>query len=252
MVRPDFLPVTVIVISLDLERRSLSVSFRVGMCASSFSGAPPLSRSSRQGGVFDFTFGFVGPPTRSNSLNPPAKDAGNAEQSASPLNSFQHLENRTDRIPIAGRGRHSEKVVNRAQTSDGPHFTPVNAEKKSIVLGEDSHQPLAACRNANGDRRRKARLLAQYAHEANHIGRRRLAVKRIVRCGRDQFLTSADHYLGLKWYVQEQFGAQAFLAEPTANHKCSGCADVDYAVILQFVRENAWAKAPVPAHVDAP
>jgi len=85
------------------------------------------------------------------------------------LLAFQNPHDCDDRVPIAGRRRHTEQSVEPAKIADRPHVTTVHSEDEALVGRDDSHEPLPARRKLDRKGSADAAGLRQDTDEANSI-----------------------------------------------------------------------------------
>jgi hypothetical protein len=61
----------------------------------------------------------------------------------------------------------------------------------------------------------------------------------------------ADHHVSFEWQSTRDFCAEFRSRDRPSNHKGSSGANVHDIEVLQLLRQDARAKGPVPANVDA-
>jgi hypothetical protein len=91
----------------------------------------------------------------------------------------------------------------------------------------------------------------QDAHESNDVGSYRLGSERILHLQADKIATVAEHSFRLDWQLAQQRSPEFCSRARLTNDKRTRSSDIHDARVAQFPCEDAWAKRPVPANVDA-
>src|SRR5262249_34854989 len=88
--------------------------------------------------------------------------------------------------------------------------------------------------------------------ESNDVGVCRFRSKRVLDLQAQEIAAAADDDVRVEGQPAEKFSAEQRFRSGLAHDKRARRADVDHIEAAQRSCEQAWAKRPVPAHVDTP
>src|SRR6266436_2708620 len=125
-------------------------------------------------------------------------------------------------------------------------YTP-NTNWSFDAITRTNHSPSGV--NVTG--RAEASGSRQDAHESNDVGAYRLGSERILHLQADKIASVAEHNFRLEWQLAQQRSSEFCSRARLTNDKRTRSSDIHDAIVAQSPCEDAWAKRPVPANVDA-
>jgi hypothetical protein len=129
--------------------------------------------------------------------------------------------------------------------------TTVHSEDELVLRRDYSHEPLPIGRKCDWEGSAEASGSRQDAHKSNDVGAYRLGFERILHLQADKIATVAEHNFRLEWQLAQQRSSEFCSRARIANDKRTRSSDIHDAIVAQSPCEDAWAKRPVPANVDA-
>ena len=99
--------------------------------------------------------------------------------------------------------------------------------------------------------RTDAARFRQDAHESNNIRGGRLCCKRILRLQPHKISAIAQHHLRFEWQLSAQSSPELCSGSRFTNDKRARGPHIDDIMVAHFSCEDARAKSPVSANIDA-
>src|SRR6266436_7824925 len=123
---------------------------------------------------------------------------------------------------------------------------PLNRSNSVLIIA-----PLFSGSTVTGRADAEASGSRQDAHESNDVGAYRLGSERILHLQADKIASVAEHNFRLEWQLAQQRSSEFCSRARLTNDKRTRSSDIHDAIVAQSPCEDAWAKRPVPANVDA-
>ena len=131
-------------------------------------------------------------------------------------------------------------------------MAPVEPEDEPAIARENFQQPLAACRKADGQTRRRPGDSRQDTDKTHDVGANWMIREHILRQQPDNLAALADHDLGVEGKPALDFSPQLGAADGLADDKGARRPDVDRTEVAQLLRQRGRSEGSVTADIEAP